>query len=150
MNRRCSSIYIDQITAYRDIAAAPKYASADAKSAYDELVSAAVDAWDELITPAVDAVYEHHDAVPEIPAVTHEELESAAYWVWHCDISKWIPAVYEDVIVVDVPEVPAWDEVITDVAAYDEEVVDEPAVPGHDDVFTKDFNTGTAAYNWIK
>ena len=38
MNRRCSSIYIDQITAYKELAAAPKYASADAKTAYDELV----------------------------------------------------------------------------------------------------------------
>jgi len=37
LNRRCSSIYIDQVMAYKDISSAPKYASADSKSAFDEL-----------------------------------------------------------------------------------------------------------------
>ena len=37
LNRRCSSIYIDQIMGYGDITQAPRYASADSKTALEEL-----------------------------------------------------------------------------------------------------------------
>lgn len=39
LNRRCSSIYIDQITGFREIVFAPNYKSAGANNAYEELYS---------------------------------------------------------------------------------------------------------------
>lgn len=36
-NPRCSSIYIDQVMAYKEISATPRYESADTKTAYEEL-----------------------------------------------------------------------------------------------------------------
>lgn len=115
------------------------------------------EAWNEsiLVSPAWNET---------VPAVTHTvpELVSAAYWVWNCDIYDWIDAVYQNVVIVDVPEVPAWDELITpavpevpawdeliseEVPAWDELISDE--VPAYDEqIGVKEFSNRNGAEGW--
>ena len=87
--------------------------------------------------PVFNTEIVHHDAITHeeqvlvseaydevIPAVTHVEqrLVSEAYMVWHADVYDWVDAVYEEVVVVDVPE-----QVIEHPAVY--ETVHHPAIP---------------------
>lgn len=95
-------------------------------ASHQELVS---EAWDEIIL--VSAAIPGY-IIPAIDEVSHMEtvIDEEAYDITVTDVEAWdeiIPAVYEDVTVVDVEAQDAYDEAMT-----------------------KDFNTGTAAYNWIR
>jgi hypothetical protein len=124
------------VTAFSGVASATSH-QVLVTPAYDEqkLVS---DAWNETIP-----------GTPAIPAITHEQLVSDAYWIWHCDIYDYIEAVYEMVVVVDVPEQiinhPAVYEtiVVVDQEAYDEEVLVSEAYDKY--VGQKEFNNRNGA-----